>query len=291
LATPSVKGFVIFSDVFKKVFLLLVVTRGLAGAHGRRYYGLTTIGGLAMILLFTDFGLEGPYTGQVKAVLWRRAPGIPVIDLFADAPGPREAAYLLAAYAAWFDPGSVFLGVVDPGVGGDRPAVALRADGRWFVGPGNGLFELVGRRAAVLESYSIPAPAAPVAASFHGRDIFAPVAAALAAGRPAAEIGLVPRLPGPADPGPDWPDDLPAIVYVDRFGNAVTGLRAETLPATARLRIGGRVLNAARTFSAVPPGTAFWYGNSNGLVELAVNLGRADRLLDADIGTEVEILV
>jgi S-adenosyl-L-methionine hydrolase (adenosine-forming) len=101
-----------------------------------------------MIVLFTDFGLQGPYTGQMKAVLHRMAPGRPVIDLFADAPvgNPRASAYLLAAYAEWFAEGSVFLCVVDPGVGGPRPPVILEANGRWYVGPGNGLFELVQRR-------------------------------------------------------------------------------------------------------------------------------------------------
>lgn len=247
-------------------------------------------GSLGLIVLFSDFGLEGPYTGQVKAVLWRHAPGVPVIDLFADAPAgrPREAAYLLAAYAAWFDPGAVFLSVVDPGVGGERPAVALEADGRWFVGPGNGLFELVRRRAAVTGEYRITPPAAGVSASFHGRDVFAPVAAALAAGRRPDEIGLG-RSPLPV--AADWPDDLPAVIYIDRFGNAVTGLRAAMLPPAARLRVGGRLLEPARTFSAVPAGTAFWYGNSNGLVEISVNLGRADRLLSLDIGTAVDTLL
>ena len=101
-------------------------------------------------MLFTDFGLHGPYTGQMKAVLHQMAPGIPVIDLFADAPvgNPKASAYLLAAYAAWFPAGTVFLCVVDPGVGGTRPAIIIEADGRWYVGPGNGLFELVQRRAA-----------------------------------------------------------------------------------------------------------------------------------------------
>ena len=102
-----------------------------------------------MIALFTDFGLDGPYTGQVKAVLADMAPGIPVVDLFADAPAgdPKASAYLLATYAAWFPKRTVFLCVVDPGVGGPRPALFLEADGRWYVGPGNGLFELVQRRA------------------------------------------------------------------------------------------------------------------------------------------------
>jgi S-adenosylmethionine hydrolase len=100
-------------------------------------------------VLFTDFGLQGPYTGQMKAVLHRMAPGIPVIDLFADAPigNPKASAYLLAAYAVWFAAGTVFVCIVDPGVGGTRPAIILEADGRWYVGPDNGLFELIRRRA------------------------------------------------------------------------------------------------------------------------------------------------
>jgi hypothetical protein len=88
-----------------------------------------------MIVLFTDFGLQGPYTGQVKAVLQQRAPGIPVIDLFADAPvgNPMASAYLLAAYAPWFPSKTVFLCVIDPGVGGTRPAIVLEeyAQGGW----------------------------------------------------------------------------------------------------------------------------------------------------------------
>jgi hypothetical protein len=105
--------------------------------------------GGTMIVLFTDFGLHGPYTGQMKAALHQMAPAIPVIDLFADAPAgnPKASAYLLAAYAGWFPAGTVFLCVVDPGVGGARPAIILEADARWYVGPGNGLFELVQRRA------------------------------------------------------------------------------------------------------------------------------------------------
>src|SRR4029077_3895318 len=103
-----------------------------------------------MIVLFTDFGLAGPYTGQVNAVLHESAPGVPVIQLFADAPAgqPKPAAYLLAAYAAWFPPGTVLLCVVDPGVGGARGGLMAGAAGLFYVGPDNGLFELVQRRAA-----------------------------------------------------------------------------------------------------------------------------------------------
>ncbi len=81
-----------------------------------------------MIVLFTDFGLQGPYTGLMKAVLHQMAPGVPTIDLFADAPAgnPKASAYLLAAYAQWFAAGTTFLCVVDPGVGGARPPVIGR---------------------------------------------------------------------------------------------------------------------------------------------------------------------
>jgi S-adenosylmethionine hydrolase len=87
-----------------------------------------------MIVLFTDFGLQGPYTGQMKAVLHQMAPGMPAIDLFADAPvgNPKASAYLLAAYAEWFAAETVFLCVVDPGVGGTRPPIILEADSRWY---------------------------------------------------------------------------------------------------------------------------------------------------------------
>jgi S-adenosyl-L-methionine hydrolase (adenosine-forming) len=242
-----------------------------------------------MIVLFTDFGLHGPYTGQMKAVLHRMAPGIPTIDLFADAPAgnPRASAYLLAAYAQWFAAGTTFLCVVDPGVGGTRPPVMLEADGRWYVGPGNGLFELIVRRAAKTRSFDIDFKPARLSASFHGRDLFAPVAAMLARGEPP------PRRPrkDDADRRRDWPDDLPEIVYVDHFGNAMTGLRATTLAPNAKLAAAGRVLERARTFGDRPPGAGFWYENSNGLAEIAVNQGRADRDLGLAIGSPVEIVV
>jgi S-adenosylmethionine hydrolase len=240
-----------------------------------------------MIVLFTDFGLAGPYTGQVEAVLHREAPGVPVVSLFADAPTgqPRPAAYLLAAYAAWFPAGTVLLCVVDPGVGSARRALIVEADGRRYVGPDNGLFELVLRRAAAPRCWEIAWRPPLLSESFHGRDLFAPVAAQLARGEP--EIALA----TPVAPmrRPDWPDDLSEIVYVDHYGNALTGLRGECLIESARIVVGGRMIGHAATFSAVPEGEAFWYVNSNGLVEVAVNGGRADGALDLSIGSEVSL--
>jgi S-adenosyl-L-methionine hydrolase (adenosine-forming) len=154
-----------------------------------------------------------------------------------------------------------------------------------YVGPGNGLFELVQRRATGTRSWDIEWKPERISASFHGRDLFAPVAAMLARGE------APPGRPRKDDTHrrTDWPDDLPEIVYIDHFGNAMTGLRAFMLPHDARLVATGRVLEHARTFSDRPPGTAFWYENSNGLVEIAVNQGRADRELGLTIGIPIEI--
>jgi S-adenosyl-L-methionine hydrolase (adenosine-forming) len=241
-----------------------------------------------MIVLFTDFGLAGPYTGQVKAVLQRLAPAVPVIDLFADAPvrNPRAASYLLAAYAPWFPSGTVFLAVVDPGVGGERPAVVLETDGRWYVGPGNGLFEILHRRAGASQVFEIVWRAATLSASFHGRDLFAPVAALIARGE------APPGEKRPADFArcADWPDDLAEVVYVDHYGNAMTGLRAALLPSDARLVAGHRRIDRARTFSGMPAGAALWYENSTGLAEIAVNMGRADDALGLAIGSAVQVM-
>jgi S-adenosyl-L-methionine hydrolase (adenosine-forming) len=242
----------------------------------------------SMIVLFTDFGLSGPYTGQVKAVLHQLAPGLPIVDLFADLPAatPKPAAYLLAAYGPWFPPGTVLMAVVDPGVGGARAAVVVEADGRSYVGPDNGLFEIVLRRGGALKTSEILWRPNRLSASFHARDLFAPVAARLAAGTLPAEALRGARIAR----FPDWPDDLPEIVYIDRYGNAMTGLRAATLPKKTELAVMGRLLPRARTFSDLAPGAAFWYENSNGLAEIAVNAGRADGALSLAIGTPVSMV-
>jgi S-adenosylmethionine hydrolase len=241
-----------------------------------------------MIVLFTDFGLSGPYVGQVKAVLAASAPTVPVIDLFADAPAadPRASAYLLAAYDDGFPAGTVFLAVVDPGVGSARLPVVLQADGRWYVGPDNGLLALVARRAATKRVWEITWRPPLLSASFHGRDLFAPVAARLARGE--APPGDA-RPDGLSEPKPDWSDDLAEIVYVDHYGNAMTGTRASALAPRATLVIGGHTLMRARTFGELAPGTACWYQNSNGLAEIAVAGGRADRTLGIGLGTRFTV--
>lgn len=247
-----------------------------------------------MIVLFTDFGASGPYVGQMKNVLMREAPDAPVLDLFADAPtwNPKAAAYLLAAYVGEFPAGTVFLAVVDPGVGGPRRPLVLVADGRIYVGPDNGLFEIVCRRANTSVWREIIWRPARLSASFHGRDLFAPVAARLARGA-GLDHGIDGDWARPLPEGarrPEWPDQLAEVIYVDSFGNAITGLNGAGMSADARISLpDGRLIGSARTFSEVPLGQAFWYENANGLLEIAVNRGRADAVMGLSVGTAIAV--
>ncbi len=238
------------------------------------------------IILFTDFGAGDLYVGQVKAVLHRLAPGIAVIDLLHSAPAfnVRASAHLLAAMVGCFAEDSVFLSVVDPGVGGARNGVVVHADARWYVGPDNGLLSVVGARAVKGDSWRIVWQPEQLSATFHGRDLFAPVAATLAVqgGLPKGWFehagGLAVEFGG---------DDLPEIIYVDHYGNAHTGIRASGIPRDAVLAAGERRLAYGRVFSEMPVATAFWYENSQGLVEVAVRCGSAAQLLGLTIGDRV----
>ena len=235
-----------------------------------------------MILLFTDFGLESPYSGQVKLVLRRDAPGIPVIDLCADlAPfRPLEAGYLLAALRHDIPAGAVCLCVVDPGVGAERRPVILHADGRWYVGPDNGLLDAVASIGADVQWWEIGWRPQSLSASFHGRDLFAPVAARLATGiapdRSSSNIRLTRHV--------DVAAELSAVIYIDRYGNCITGLRAAGLSHATTVSVKGTDIAHARIFSVVPAGQPFWYENSLGQVELAVNQGHAAQLLQLTVG-------
>ncbi|MDZ7661292.1 SAM-dependent chlorinase/fluorinase [Thiohalophilus sp.] len=241
-----------------------------------------------MIVLFTDFGYEGPYVGQMKGVLARHAPNVPVIDLMHDAPvfNPRAAAYLLAALCEPFPEQAVFVSVVDPGVGHPhRRPVIVRADNRWFVGPANMLFNTVIKLAGEVEVWEITWRPPQLSDSFHGRDLFAPVAAQLALGRmPEAEqISVTDLL------SLDWPSDLYEIIYFDHYGNAMTGIRADALSSDQQLLIGEQKLYYARTFSLAEKGRPFWYRNSSGLVELAMDSDSIREHLRLQIGETIKL--
>jgi S-adenosylmethionine hydrolase len=240
------------------------------------------------IVLFTDFGADDIYVGQVKAALTQHLPpDSVVVDLLHNAPTyrARAGAHLLDALRHRFPADTVFLAVVDPGVGTARDAVVLQADDQWYVGPDNGLLSVVYARAAKRRAWRIAWRPQELSASFHGRDLFAPVAARLAENDlPSDWIedleALEVRL-GPAD--------LPEIIYVDHYGNALTGLRATTIERTAALAVKGHRLSYARVF-AEASGGPFWYENSIGLVELAADRRSAAALLGIDVGDAVEIV-
>ncbi|MCK5446001.1 MAG: SAM-dependent chlorinase/fluorinase [Rhodospirillaceae bacterium] len=250
---------------------------------------------LPQILFFCDFGL--PYTGQMRSRVLDALPlklrgQAQIIDLMLDVPAHdvRYASVLLAALADGISLRSVFVCVVDPGVGSDRPAGAVFAGGRWFVGPLGGLFEHILRRwPDDAEVYSFEHDRGDLSASFHGRDLFAPLAARIAIQGKNVE-GLK-SLPIDAHRCPDWSDDVAQVIYVDGFGNAITGVRATQKWAESNpiVCLGDTEIKSARTFSDVPEGTVMAYENAFGLIEIAVNRGSAAKQLGLVVGSHIRI--
>lgn len=240
------------------------------------------------IASFTDFSFDGPYLAQLEAALYRHAEDIDVLHLMADAPAwqPRAAAYLFDAVARTTPLDCHYIAVVDPGVGGEREALAVNADGYWLVGPDNGLLVPYARRAKRAAWYRIAWKPEHLSASFHGRDLFAPVIAKLATGRPVecrpVEVEQVVGL--------DWPEVLSEVIYVDHFGNLITGLDGSRINVNDVHTVNGRMVQYAATFSDVSPKEFFWYVNSLGLIEIAVNQGHAATVLNADVGTAVTLV-
>jgi hypothetical protein len=237
------------------------------------------------IFLFTDFGGSDIYAGQVRAALLQYAPRQCVVDLLHDATAfnVRAAAHLLAALFARLPSGSVALAVVDPGVGGPREPRAVHADGKWLVGPDNGLLSVAASRAGKCEAYAIGWRPKELSRSFHGRDLFAPVAAMLARGARKAV-----RLRKREFTVSLGVSDVSEVIYVDHYGNVVTGLRAGSAASKRILRANGREISHAPVFSGVPPGRLFWYENSLGLVEIAANAASAQRILGIAVGDPIE---
>lgn len=240
-----------------------------------------------MIALFTDFGASGPYVGQMEAILYQHASHTKVINLLNNAPtgNPKLSSYLLAALRLEFPKNTVFLSVVDPGVGGERKPVVLEADNQFFVGPDNGLFNTIAVHAKQSNWHKIIWQPENCSNSFHGRDLFAPVAAKLAKGeidgllQAYLQTGLE-----------NWAADLDAIIYFDCYGNAMTGLRYVKEMAGNQLQVGDLLLDQADTFCKVKKNQAFWYQNSAGLVEAAVNQGNAKAELNLELGMQVKFV-
>ena len=241
-----------------------------------------------MIVLFTDFGNHDPYVGQVKARLAEHAPGQPIVDLLHQAPdyNAHAGAHLIAAFAPSFPAGTVFLCVVDPGVGTERDGVVVLAGGRWFVGPDNGLLSIVAARHVDAKIWRIGWKPAEASSTFHGRDIFAVIAANIASGKfPDDKLVEKARLNVEFDAG-----DLERVIYIDHFGNAWTGLRSAALAKNARVVINDAEFRHAELFGFVDKGEGFWFNNSVGLLELAINRGSAAEKLGLRVGDRVQVL-
>jgi S-adenosylmethionine hydrolase len=258
-----------------------------------------------LIALLTDFGTRDGYVGIMRGVMLGIAPQARLVDLTHDIPAQnvRAAAWVLHTAWRYFPEGTVFLCVVDPGVGTARRAIALHAAARVFVGPDNGLFsyvlaEAVPTAAATLENplYQLPLPSA----TFHGRDIFSPAAAYLARGLPVEALGApvapetLVRLPLPQ---PVWHGELLVghVVHVDHFGNLITdlgpALAGAVLSAPAiRLTLGDFSVTArAATFAAGPEGEPFLLRDSSGHLAIAVRNGSAADYVGAGEGAAVEV--
>lgn len=245
------------------------------------------------IALVTDFGAADFYAGQLRAVLRSQAPAAEVVDLCHVVPAGfvPGAAFVLEASRGHFPTGTVFLAVVDPGVGGERDILLVQAEDRFYVGPDNGvltpLLSLNGAQAWRLRQPGSSPPAG--RSTFEGRDRMAPVAARMAGGTPVADLGEpagAPRLDPQWRPRRGGPGRFDGrVVYIDRFGNVISNLPGDWLAGAAiRVRLGERTITAAAShYEAAPPGP-FWLVGSHGFLELAIARGAAATELGAFCG-------
>ncbi len=255
---------------------------------------------MGIITLTTDFGAADWFAGVMKGVIARIAPRTEVIDLTHQVPRGdiRAGAFALAAAYRFFPRGTVHLAVVDPGVGSTRPAIAVRTDQYAFVGPDNGLLSwaLEGEKVKAIRALENQAYFLPeVSQTFHGRDIFAPVAAHLSRGISIQRLGpardgyrqLVMTPPRRTRAGVEG-----EVIYIDHFGNAITNIRRDALQISAdtrlEVRLGRRRLcPLARFYQAVPAGKPVALLGSSGFLEIAINGGSAAKELSLRTGDKV----
>jgi S-adenosylmethionine hydrolase len=254
----------------------------------------------ALITLTSDFGLRDPYVGQMKSRILQRSPGSLIIDLTHEIPPfhPEQAGYWLWCVAPQFPAGTVHVAVVDPGVGGARAIIVLEALGQRFIAPDNGLLGMIAgnpdARAYAIEHHALERLGlSPASATFHGRDIMAPVAAELSArrlepqelGREHTPLAGTLRL---AVAGADG-SVQGQVAVIDHYGNALTTIPGATV---ARLRrpnvaLGGRRLRLVRAYVDAEIGECVALINSAGMLELAAGQASAARLLNIAPGQEV----
>lgn len=245
-----------------------------------------------LVVLCTDYGADSIYVGAIKGAIYTKAPAARVDSLTNSIPAYNilAGAFILLEGAGNFPPGTVFCAVVDPGVGTNRRGIALETmDGRYFVGPDNGLLSGIATRHGIRALHVVENPAlwreGDGSTTFHGRDIFGPVAAALATGTPIAEVGSATenlrRITLPAAGEGDG-EVFGIVVRTDDYGNVVTNIPGKLLDAlgvaegeAVAVKIGGESFTAtrARTYAAVEVGARLVCVQSVGLVEIAINQG------------------
>jgi len=262
-----------------------------------------------IITLLTDFGVESTYPAQMKGVILARCPEAIIVDLSHGVPqhDVQTAAFMLASAVPAFPHGTIHVAVVDPQVGGQRRILAAEGNGYIYLAPDNGLLTLVtqgefmhgtgGEPARVVAVENRRFFRTEVSSTFHGRDIFAPVAAALAEGAEVDDLGPpmdsieLFELPQPRREGNRISG---RVLYVDSFGNLTTNIAgsavAGAVAAAIQVRIGGAVISGlSRAYSDVPAGTLLAYIGSAGLLEVAVNRQSAAVRLGAGLGTLVTV--
>lgn len=245
------------------------------------------------IFFLSDFGTRDVYAGVVEAVVSTLAPEARLIHLTHDVPPQdlRHGGYQLFAAAPYLPEGSIVLAVVDPGVGSARRAVVVEGERLLWVAPDNGLLEAAlaldpPRRAFALTDarYRLPE----VSSTFHGRDVFAPAAAHLARGADPSTFGPAVTLDSLVRLGLSPSEKAGEIWCFDRYGNAITTVRAPASPPTF-VRVEERTIPYRSHYAEVEPGEALALAGSTGLVEISVRDGSAREALGLDIRARVEI--
>lgn len=247
-----------------------------------------------IIALTTDFGVGSTYVAQLKGVLLSALPAACIVDACHDLPpyDLRAAEVFLRGVAFAFPLGTVHLVVVDPGVGTARRGIAVQARGTFFVGPDNGV---LGQAIAEPDSRVVVLGAPglarePVTSTFHGRDVFAPVAAELAGGVGLEQLGTLIRdaaSSGLPRPRVEKDEIVGEVLAADRFGNLTTNIRARDVPPEWRVRAAGRDAVRARTYGEASPGILLSLAGSDGFLELSVREASAARLLGGERDIEV----
>jgi S-adenosyl-L-methionine hydrolase (adenosine-forming) len=246
---------------------------------------------MTIITLLSDFGTADGYVGEMKGVLATSAPSAVLVDISHDVMAHDVEAGRLAVARYWhrYPVGTVHLAVVDPGVGGPRAAIAVESEGRYLVGPDNGLLSpALLRPGARCISLAVPPSAS---ATFHGRDVFAPAAARLASAQSVESLGEIytdPVILRTAEA--KRRDDgavVGSVITIDRFGNLVTNL---VVRRGGEVEIGGRRLAIRRTYADVEAGGLVALVGSSGLLEIAVRNGSAADTLGARRGMPVALI-